>query len=97
MQNINLLDRSAQLTIILGDKEEWGNGYGREAWTLLMEHGFKALNLHRIYCGTFSTNIGMQKLAESVGMKKEGTRKEAHYKNGRFCDLIEYGIISEEK
>jgi RimJ/RimL family protein N-acetyltransferase len=64
-----------------------------EAGTLLINHAFKSLNLHRIYCGTSSDNIAMQKLAIKLGMAQEGLRKEAIYKNGNYSDILEYGLL----
>ena len=66
-----------------------------EAGQLLISHAFKNLNLHRIYCGTSSQNIGMQKLALKLGMKKEGERKESIYNNGKFYSIFEYGILNK--
>jgi RimJ/RimL family protein N-acetyltransferase len=97
LQNINWLDRNAEIAFLLGDKAFWGKGVMYEAGTLLINHGFKALNLHRIYCGTSSENLGMQKLAEKLKMKKEGLRKEAIFKRGQYFDIVEYGILSTEK
>ena len=34
----------------------------------MLEHGFKKLNLHRIYCGTAATNAGMKKLMVSLAV-----------------------------
>lgn len=94
-QNIDYIYRSADLTIILGDKSIWGNGYGGEASKLLVHHGFFSMNLHRISCATFETNVAMKKLALSLGMKEEGRRCEAAYKNGKYIDIIEYGILKK--
>jgi RimJ/RimL family protein N-acetyltransferase len=66
-----------------------------EAGKLIIEHGFKSLNLHRIYCGTSSQNVGMQKLAEKLEMIKEGIRKEALFNSGIYSDIIEYGILNK--
>lgn len=96
LQNISWLDRSAEIAFLLGDKAFWGKGVMYDAGTLLINHGFKALNLHRIYCGTSSENLGMQKLAEKLKMKKEGLRKEAIFKRGQYFDIVEYGILSTE-
>lgn len=93
LQNIDYISRSAEYAIIIGEKEYWGKGIAKEASLLILRHGFKALNLHRIYCGTSAKNIGMQKLASSLGMKKEGRRKEALYKSGEYADIIEYGLL----
>ncbi len=96
LQEIDHISRSAEFAILFGEKSCWGKGYAKEASILLIEHGFKELNLHRIYCGTSSDNIPMQKLALHQGMTKEGCRRGAIYKNGKFKDLFEYGLLKEE-
>lgn len=93
LQNINWIDRNAEIAFLLGEKEYWGKNIMFEAGEILISHGFKVLNLHRIYCGTSFDNIGMQKLADKLGMIKEGLRKDAMYKDGKYVDVIEYGII----
>jgi len=95
LQKIDLISRNAEYAILVGDKAYWGKGVGKEASQLILRHGFEAMNLHRIYCGTASTNAGMQKLATSLGFIEEGRRKEAHYKNGAYADLIEYGLLKD--
>lgn len=96
LQRIDYISRNAEYAILLGDKDYWGKGVASEASRLIIEHGFKALNLHRIYCGTSSTNVAMQKLAAKLGMQQEGVRREAHFKNGEFADIIEHGILASE-
>lgn len=96
LQNINWINRSAEFAILLGHKKYWGKGIGYMASLLIMDHGFRNLNLHRIYCGTTSGNISMNKIAEKIGMKKEGIRREAFFKNGSFQDVVEYGILKHE-
>ena len=93
LQRINWIDRNAEIAFILGEKEYWGKGIMTEAGNLLISHGFNELNLHRIYCGTSSANVGMQKLATKIGMKQEGVRKDALFKQGKYHDIIEFGIV----
>ena len=96
LQNINYIDRNAELALILGEKDSWGHGFGKEACKLIMNHGFKELNLKRIYCATEERNVGMQRLAEKLGMIQEGIRRKAVYKDSEFRDVIEYGVLREE-
>jgi RimJ/RimL family protein N-acetyltransferase len=96
LQSIDWINKSAEIAFLLGEKKYWGKNIMFEAGSLLIDHGFKMLNLHRIYCGTSSENIGMQKLANKLGMIKEGQRKDALFKNGKYLDVIEYGIIVKE-
>lgn len=96
LQQISLKNRNAELAILIGDPSVYGKGIGYEAGALLVEYAFGTLNLHRLYCGTHSENIGMQKLALKLGMSEEGRRREALLKNGRFADIVEYGILADE-
>lgn len=93
LQNINYINRSAEFAIIIGERDYWGKGYAKECGELMIEHGFSTLNLHRVYCGTFSENIGMQNLAKSLGFIKEGIRYEAEFKNGKYVNIIEFGLL----
>lgn len=97
LQSINWVDKNTEIAFILGEKSFWSKGIMFEAGTLLIKHAFYTLNLHRVYCGTSSENIGMQKLANKLGMKKEGERIDAIYKNGNYYSIYEYGIIKKIK
>lgn len=96
LQNINFIHRSAEFSILIGNREFWGTGCGIEAGTLLVRHGFQELNLQRIGCGTPSYNEGMIKLALALGMKEEGRRRSAFFKHGEYHDLIEFGVLASE-
>jgi RimJ/RimL family protein N-acetyltransferase len=95
LQNINWVNRSAEFACVFGEKEHWGKGYCTEAAKLLFNHGFSKLNLHRIWTGTAATNIGMQKVAAKLGMKKEGVFRHGTFLNGKYVDILAYGIINE--
>ncbi len=96
LNRIEPISRQAEFAIVMGEKQHWGKGYSKEAAYLLCDHGFKTLNLNRIHCGTAEDNIAMQKLAAYLGMKEEGRRRQAHFKNGRYVDLVEYGVLRDE-
>lgn len=94
--NINLMHRTAELAIMIGEKAYWGKGYAKEAMKLMIDHGFRSLNLTRVGLGTFHTNISMQKLAESLGFVQEGRRRSAFFKDNANIDVIEYGMLKNE-
>jgi ribosomal-protein-alanine N-acetyltransferase len=96
LQNISLINRNAEFAIILGDRRHWGKGVGELASKAIQEHGFKKLNLHRLYCGTAATNSAMRKLAANLGMKEEGVRKEHLFLDGKWVDVVEFGILGAD-
>lgn len=96
LQDIHPIHRSAELSILLGEREAWGAGYAHEAAQLLLAHAFTELNLRRIGCGTFASNEAMQKLARRLGMKQEGQRRRAAFKSGCYHDIVEFGLLRDE-
>lgn len=96
LQDINYLNRTADLAIVIGEKVCWGLGYSKEAAQLIIDHGFSALNLNRITCGTTEDNLPMQRLALAMGFKQEGVRRAAVFKNNQYLALFEYGLLKSE-
>lgn len=96
LENISVVNRSAEFAIILGDKRHWGKGIGLLAGKALVRHGFEKINLHRIYCGTAASNEGMKKLALALDMSQEGIRRQHLFLEGEWVDMIEYGVLRDE-
>ena len=96
LQKIDPVFRSAEFAIVIGDRQSWGKGYSKQAGRLILDHAFFTLNMNRVYCGTFENNIPMQKLAAYLGMIEEGRRREAAFKDNRYLDVLEYGVLREE-
>lgn len=96
LQSINWINRSAELAIIIGEKEYWGKGIATKACECLLKHGFDKLNLNRVWTGTAVTNEGMCQVAENLGMADEGRFKSAVYLNGKYEDVSCYSILRNE-
>ena len=94
LQRINLVDQSAEFTIILGNHRKAGHGY-RAAW-MAIDHGFRRLGLNRIWTGTSVLNIAMQGIAGKLGMVNEGCLKEAMTTEGRQVDILMYAILKKK-
>ena len=96
LESLSFINRTAEFAILVGEKQHWGRGVALLAGKAILEHGFKKLNLKRIYCATAATNDGMKKLAAGLGMKLEGTRRDHCFLNGARVDVLEYGILRSE-
>ncbi|WP_265110038.1 GNAT family N-acetyltransferase [Halosolutus halophilus] len=73
-----------------------GRGYGTEATTRLVEHGFDQLGLHRIAACVFEFNEPSQRLLESVGFTREGVHRDAEFVDGEYQDVYWYGLLEHE-
>jgi RimJ/RimL family protein N-acetyltransferase len=96
LHGINPKDHSASFGIGIGEKDYWGKGYGTEATRLILEYGFQQLNLHRISSSTLDFNERSIKLHLRTGFQEEGWLREAFFRNGRFHDLVIFGILRDE-
>lgn len=96
LSNINCKDHCAEFGIAIGEKEFWSDGYGTEAAQLLIEYGFMQLNLHRISSGAYEFNARSRKMHEKLGFTDEGRSRKEMYKNGKYWDKINFGILKEE-
>jgi RimJ/RimL family protein N-acetyltransferase len=96
LQLINFLNRNADFSILIGEKNHWGKGLAFKASKIMLQHGFYKLNLKRIYCSTSDSNISMKKLALKLGMSEEGRCRSHIYLNGNWVDMIRYGILRDE-
>ena len=95
LHKICFKDRTAEISLVIGNKDYWKKGYGYESLSLLMKYGFNQLNLNRIYSGSYDFNVGSIKLLEKLGFKKEGRQRQAVYKNGKYCDIILFGYLKK--
>jgi len=89
LHQINWVHRSAVLAILIGDAEARGRGYGTEAVTLLVEHAFSRLNLHRVELGVRADNEPAIRSYRKAGFADEGVFREAFCAGGgRYWDVL---------
>jgi RimJ/RimL family protein N-acetyltransferase len=88
--------RSGELGIFIGEKSLWNQGYGTETMRLLLRHGFKTLNLNRIYLRVYETNPRGMRAYEKAGFVYEGRFRQAEYRDGQFIDVLFMSVLRSE-
>lgn len=96
LRNIDYLNGGATFSIIIGNKDYWGQGYGTEAIKLVIDYGFRFLNLHNIKLRTASFNERGQKAYRKAGFKEIGRRRGSILLNGKRYDDIYMDCIDNE-
>ena len=96
LEEFNWINRNAVLGIFIGDTEFRNNGYGAEAINLLLEYGFKYLNLHSILLSLLSINERAHKCYLKCGFKDVGRNREKLFLNGKYYDLLHMDILESE-
>jgi len=88
--------RSAEVGIVIGEKDYWNQGYGTQAMRLLLKHGIKTLNLNRIFLKVFNNNPRAVRTYEKAGFAQEGCMRQAHYHDGQYFDMILMSVLRQD-
>lgn len=93
---IDYRNQKAEYGILIGEKQERGRGYAREASIAIISYGIAELNLHKIGLSVFSDNIDAINLYRRLGFKEEGILRQEKYKDGSFKDVMIMAILRED-
>ncbi|MFO1443880.1 GNAT family N-acetyltransferase [Bacillus sp. Bva_UNVM-123] len=85
--------KNGEIAYWIGE-EYWGKGYGTEAAKALIDFAFKEKKLHKVFARYFKTNPASGRVMEKIGMVQEGLLKDQVVKDGKYEDLIYFGIIN---
>ncbi|PKO12751.1 MAG: N-acetyltransferase [Chloroflexi bacterium HGW-Chloroflexi-10] len=88
--------RTTDLSIILGDKEARGKGFGREAMHLLLDYAFGYLNFHRVSIGVVGMNEQALRFYEQAGFIREGIQRDGYFYNHRYQDFVMLSMLEDE-
>lgn len=96
LNGIEWIPRIATMGIFIGDENFRNNGYGTEAIRLLLEYGFKYLNLHNIRLSLIDVNERAHKSYLKCGFKDTGRHREIIFVNGKYHDMLYMDILESE-
>ena len=96
IHNIDHLNRNSFIGIFIGDEKHRSKGYGAEAIRLLLEYGFKTLNLHNIMLTVNADNYAAVACYKKVGFREVGRLPEYVLRNGQYVDKLYMSILERE-
>ncbi|GAB3582277.1 GNAT family protein [Leifsonia lichenia] len=73
-----------------------GRGYGAEATTVVLDHAFSALGLHRVFLDVYSFNPRAQRSYEKAGFVVEGRQRHTLFWDGEWVDSILMSVLSSD-
>lgn len=71
-------------------------GYAREAVPLVLRYYFGELRYQKVHVGVQENNAGSIALHRSLGFRHEGTQRRMVFQEGRYLDLLLFGLTAEE-
>lgn len=96
LHHLDWVSRHAELGIMIGDEAYRGKGYGADAIRTLLGFAFSEMNLHRVELLAMEYNARGIACYRRVGFKHEGIRRQAHFSQGRYWDMVVMGILASE-
>jgi RimJ/RimL family protein N-acetyltransferase len=94
LTSIDLYNRRAEFSVYI-DPAHQGKGFAKMALKTLLAHAFKTLGLETVWGETFAGNSAISTF-EKIGFKREGTRRNFYFREGRFLDAYLVSILASE-
>ncbi len=91
----NQHDRRASVGYDLA-QDHWGRGIIPEAMRVILDFGFRRLNLNRIEADCTVENTASVRVLEKLGFRTEGVQREQYFEEGRFWDLQLFSLLRKE-
>ncbi|HEX2913141.1 MAG TPA: GNAT family protein [Chloroflexia bacterium] len=96
LMEIDHQHQTASFGITIGNKDYWGKGYGSEASRLVLDYGFRFLNLYNISLITSSFNERAIRAYQKIGFKEIGRRRGAFLLGGQRYDDIYMDLLASD-
>ncbi|HEU5292719.1 MAG TPA: GNAT family N-acetyltransferase [Cyclobacteriaceae bacterium] len=94
----NWIIRSADFSFYIGAEEKYidNDGYAEEAASLLINYGFKNLNLHKIWMELYEfDHMKIKFFTEKFKFKVDGTLRDNCFEDGRYWNSQLISLLSE--
>jgi RimJ/RimL family protein N-acetyltransferase len=77
-------------------RSAWGKGIATEAASTVLDLAFRVCRLQRVEVLVALENVASQRVAERIGMRREGIARGAEFVNGEFLDHIQYALLASD-
>jgi len=88
--------RTTDMTVIVGEPDARGRGYGTEAGRLLLDFAFQYMGFHRVAIGVVAFHEDAVRFWTRLGFRKEGVQREGYFLDGRFHDFVMMSVLEDE-
>lgn len=96
LYGINLVHGFGFLETVIADPRSMKKGWGVEASRLLLAYALDHIGIHRVEAKVFAYNqLSINSLRRN-GFRQEGVLREACFSDGKFWDILVFGILREE-
>ena len=94
--SVDAMHRRAELGIAIGEKGDWGRGYGTDAIRVILRFAFEVLNLRRVELITDIDNERGIRAYEKCGFVREGVLRAKRMRYGEPLDMLMMSVLRED-
>lgn len=95
-ERVNQRSRIAALGGLALHPSYRGRGVADEAARLVQRHLIRELGFHRLQLEVYAFNERALAHAERTGFVREGVRRKAYWRDGRWVDGVLFGLVEED-
>jgi len=96
LHGVSAINRTVTYGLMIGDVDAWGKGYDTDATRWAVRYGFNQLNLNRINLHVLANNLAAIRVYEKAGFVREGTSRQAIFRDGKYIDIHWYAVLRDE-
>ena len=96
LMNIHQAEGYAGIETIVADRQAVRSGYGVQASRLMAFYGVDTIGLRRLEAKAYAYNPLSINTLKRNGFTQEGVLRQAAYRDGRYWDIIVFGILEDE-
>lgn len=95
---IDWIHRNAELSLYIGYKDSYidNAGYADDACRVLLNYGFRDLNLHKIWAEIYQFDIKKEGLFRNFSFHRDAVLRDHHFHNGKWWDSTVWSILEDE-
>ena len=96
LHNLDWKNRGCVFGIFIGDKTYWSKGYGSDAARTMVQYAFEQLGMNRVELEVYAFNPRAIRAYEKAGFQRDGIRRQALYRDGKFHDIYLMSVLRED-
>lgn len=81
---------TANIGLLIGERSSWGQGFGGEAWQVVLEAVLLESDMRKVSGGTARLNQAMVRIMEQSGMNLEAVFSDHELIDGHPVDILHY-------
>ncbi|WP_312299028.1 GNAT family N-acetyltransferase [Stutzerimonas nitrititolerans] len=93
---LNARYQHAQLSLFIGEKSYWGQGFSSELVRSLTAYGFEKMGLHRLEAGCYEDNLASLRVFLKAGYVVEGFMRDHVTLDGKRQGCFWLGALAHE-